>query len=404
MIWSYNAKRILLYLPVILLFFFFAGFYENVNASTLKEAGRFIKEKDAILITDSKGNIIFSKNADQKLVPASTLKIFTSLVSLYYLGEDYRFTTKFYLDKHLNLRIKGYGDPMLTSEEVARLSRTLSDNLPRFNDIIADGSYFAQSLAIPGVGSSLNPYDASNCALSVNFNTVAFRKDKNTYVSDESQTPLLPFVTDSVRKSGLTRGRIRLSNYNNQCTLYAGHLFRYFLQKNMVKTDGIVRTGRAGPGNRLIYKYNSSFSLTHILSDMLKYSNNFIANQLILATGAKVYGAPATLKKGVRAALAYSRDVLNINDFNFVEGSGISRKNLISAKTMMIILKKFEPYYQLMKKSDNIFFKTGTLNGIKTRAGYIKSDMRGMYRFVVFINTLETPIQSVMEHVVELTY
>ena len=54
-----------------------------------------IGNRDALFVTDPYGSIIFSKNADKKLVPASTLKIFTALVALHYLGSDYRFRTEF---------------------------------------------------------------------------------------------------------------------------------------------------------------------------------------------------------------------------------------------------------------------------------------------------------------------
>ena len=98
-------------------------------AQKLPELDRFIGTQDAILVSDPQGQILFSKHAEKKLIPASTLKIFTSLVALHFLGSDYRFPTEFYLDVHSNLNIKGYGDPLLISEVVAKISHIRSSCL-----------------------------------------------------------------------------------------------------------------------------------------------------------------------------------------------------------------------------------------------------------------------------------
>ncbi|MDH3836530.1 MAG: D-alanyl-D-alanine carboxypeptidase, partial [Desulfobacteraceae bacterium] len=105
-----------------------------------------IGDRDAVLVADPKGHIVFSKNVDIQLIPASTLKIFTALVAIHYLGPDYKFFTEFYMDRHSNLKIKGYGDPLLISETVAEmihhLSMGLSGKYSIINDLILDDSYF----------------------------------------------------------------------------------------------------------------------------------------------------------------------------------------------------------------------------------------------------------------------
>ena len=85
-----------------------------------------IGAEDSILVVDPQGSIIIAKNDTQKLIPASILKIFTSLVALHYLGPDHRFQTDFFFDNDANLKIKGYGDPRLTSEIVREISRLLA--------------------------------------------------------------------------------------------------------------------------------------------------------------------------------------------------------------------------------------------------------------------------------------
>ena len=75
--------------------------------------------------------------------------------------------------------------------------------------------------------------------------------------------------------------------------------------------------------------------------------------------------------------------------FCIVEGSGLSRNNQLSARQIDDLLVELKPYKHLFKKVKNnkadIFAKTGTLDGVRTFAGYIK--LRGKdYRFVFMFN------------------
>jgi D-alanyl-D-alanine carboxypeptidase/D-alanyl-D-alanine-endopeptidase (penicillin-binding protein 4) len=137
--------------------------------------------------------------------------------------------------------------------------------------------------------------------------------------------------------------------------------------------------------------------LAQIIAKLLEYSNNFIANQILIALGATRYDPPGTLDKGVQAVLAYLKTELGITDISLVEGSGISRKNRISAKKMLKILKKFESYHFLMRSEGVEFYKTGRLYGVSARAGYIRNNKGELYRFVIFINTPGKSFDPVMK-------
>ncbi|RZB29654.1 MAG: serine-type D-Ala-D-Ala carboxypeptidase/endopeptidase (penicillin-binding protein 4) [Desulfobacteraceae bacterium Eth-SRB1] len=360
-----------------------------------------IGHDDAVLVTDHQGRIIFSKNAEKPLIPASILKILTSLVALHYLGPDYRFTTEFYMDAKTNLKIKGYGDPLLTSESLSEISKAISHSIGglKINDLVLDNSYFIKKIIVPGKTESLEPYDAPNGALCVNFNTVYFKRIKDgSFISAESQTPLLPMALKSIKQAGLDKGRIVFTHAENKMTLYAGHLFHFFLDKEGIKIKGRIRTGKIRK-DKLIYRYTSRFTLKQIISKLLEHSNNFMANQILIATGAKVFGHPGTLDKGVLAALTYAKNVLNIDNIRFVEGSGISRENRISVNNLYKIIEEFEPYRNIMRHSNSEYFKTGTLRGINTRTGYIENKKGELYRFVVILNSPGKSMQNIMKNV-----
>jgi D-alanyl-D-alanine carboxypeptidase/D-alanyl-D-alanine-endopeptidase (penicillin-binding protein 4) len=356
------------------------------------ELKKQIGPTDSVLLAAPNGHLLISNNADRKRVPASTLKVLTALAALHHLGSSFRYPTDFYKDKQNNLIIKGHGDPLLISEEVESICIHLSKRLKTINGVFIDDSYVSQPVRIHGRNSSLEPYDAPNGGVGVNFNTVFFKTENGTVVSGEPQTPLLPLAMLKIRKSGLSEGRITLSHDQGDICNYAGEMFAYFLEKNGVALDGqtsiaMAETLDASPV--LVYRHNSRFNLDMVIQKLLKFSNNYIANQVLLTLGATCRSTPATIDKGVAVLKAYSADHLGIVDIDIVEGSGISRLNRISAIDMLKALAAFRPYFHLLKRKGGQYFKTGTLSGISTRVGYfdVNGDGKALYPFVVFLNT-----------------
>jgi D-alanyl-D-alanine carboxypeptidase/D-alanyl-D-alanine-endopeptidase (penicillin-binding protein 4) len=378
----------------------------SCGATRTEKLISLIGQKDSLLVIDPDGRILISKNETQKRIPASILKIFTSLVALHYLGADYRYQTEFFIDKHSNLKIKGFGDPLLISEVVRNNSRLLAALLGSsfiVNDLVVDDSFFSQPLTIPGVSSSSQPYDAPNGALCVNFNTVFFKHTNSGYVSAESQTPLLPYAEEIISARNLKSGRIVLSHLKSETTVYAGKLFEHFLRQEGIRFSGDVKLGRVIPSqDKLIYRYVSPFTLTQIIAKLLEHSNNFTTNQLLISAGVKAYGPPGNLEKGVAAAVEYASRELQTQNMTIVEGSGISRQNRVSALQMIGILQAFEPNFLLLRQKGRDFYKTGTLHGIHTRAGYIASKNGGRYRYVVMVNTGGKSTQPIMHQLLQL--
>jgi D-alanyl-D-alanine carboxypeptidase/D-alanyl-D-alanine-endopeptidase (penicillin-binding protein 4) len=357
-----------------------------------------IQEKDAVLLTDPRGKILASRNAEKLLVPASTLKILTALVALHYLGEDFRFVTECYSDKDNDLKIKGFGDPLFLSDVMPDFARQVQASIHQYRDLVLDDSAFQQPLRIPGVTETTEPYDAPNGAFCANFNTISFQKTSGgKYVSAEPQTPLVPFAISRIRASGTDSGRIVFSHSHGESVLYAGHLVASFLLQQGVSSSGNIRIGRVEHGDRLLIRYVSPYSLTDVIAKLMEYSNNFIANQLFITAGIQAYGLPGTIDKGIRASREFLRKEMQIETLQLAEGSGISREDRLSAAQMDQLLVRFYPYRRLMRRQGNELFKTGTLNGVRTRAGYIEDGNGGSYRFVVMINTPGKSADPVME-------
>lgn len=361
------------------------------NAADWEKVKSLIGPRDSIMVADPAGRTIIAKHERQKLVPASILKIFTSLGALHYLGSDYRYVTEFFIDQNFNLKIKGYGDPLLISEVVNHISRELAGIIGGaaiINGILVDDSYFNRPLTIPGISASTQPYDAPNGALCVNFNTVFFKRTQSGFASAEAQTPLLPFAEKKIKLLKPKSGRIVLSHVEKENTIYAGQLFRYFLVRHGVQLRGTVKPGQVDKSaDKLIYRYVSRFTLPQIIAKLLEHSNNFTTNQLLISCGIKKFGPPGNLEKGAAALKNFGAHDMQIKEMAIVEGSGISRKNKASANQMLQVLAKFIPHRALMRRQGREYYKTGTLHGINTRAGYIASSNGGFYRYVVMINT-----------------
>ncbi len=356
-------------------------------------------ENGGILVTRN-GAIIYEQNADRQFVPASVQKISTALAGIRILGKEYRFTTRLYVNSDRDLYIQGLADPLLVSEEVARIAATLrSRGLSSIRNIVVDDSGCRLESGTDGATSTLNPYDAQNSCLAVNFNTISVIKGADGSVrSAEEQTPTLPLMRELAQ--GLPPGthRINATASSNQSLRYVGELFGAMCKKQGVTMRGEIIPGPVPEGLKLFYEHGSSKSLDEVLTGLLKYSNNFIANQLFLAMGAKQYGWPATWDKGQRAMTAFYRNELGLSEKDIVirEGSGLSRQNRVTPRAMLAILEAFKPHANLLPFENNCLRKSGTLTGVYGYGGYFAGE-RGLDSFVLMLNQPKNTRDQVLE-------
>jgi D-alanyl-D-alanine carboxypeptidase len=156
-----------------------------------KEKVAALAPSGLVLVMDAEGNELMAQNADKPFVPASVTKIVTAWLAMEVLGGDYRFETRFYLDKDRVLCVRGGGDPFLISEELAPLGRELVAAIGKapITGIVLDASYYPSDLRIPGIEASQEAYDALNSALAVNFNTIAAVRSGKTVRETDPDHP-----------------------------------------------------------------------------------------------------------------------------------------------------------------------------------------------------------------------
>jgi D-alanyl-D-alanine carboxypeptidase/D-alanyl-D-alanine-endopeptidase (penicillin-binding protein 4) len=253
---------------------------------------------------------------------------------------------------------------------------------------VLDASYYPSNLRIPGIEDTDRAYNALNTALAVNFNTVNAVRSGNNVRSAEKQTPITPLAITQFRLRGPNgSGRISLSQEPTVSLQYAGELIAAFIERAGGSVKGKISTGPVPNGLEPVYVHRQSRTLSQILIELLRASNNYIANQVFLEIGGHRHGGPVSLEKSLKVA----NEMLAANglaaDIHLEEGSGISRNNRFTAGGLAKVLALFAPYAGLLRGHDGGTNKTGTLEGVSTLAGYADTSRHGRVRFVISLTS-----------------
>ena len=361
--------------------------FSMVNMAQSQNLTRALKNGGA-LVESEDGEVLFEHRADDRFIPASTIKVVTAAAALHTLGGGYRFITKFYRTPDGCVGIQGSGDPSMTSRELQVIAQHLAAKVKKVACILIDNSYFDISNLMNGRSATSNPYDAVNSAFLVNFNTVAIRVlGAGVVVSGESETPLTEVARN--RGLGLAKGshRVNLGSSVEEGGRNGAQILAHFLKKYNTTVAAPVRFGRIPYNSELLYTYRSVATLADILSSMLDHSTNVTANQIFLAMGAHKLGAPATLEKGKRVLQSFLSKEVGWKGAKVEEGSGLSRSTMVTPREMIQLLRWFGSYRNLLPVEEQSRVKTGTLNGVNTLVGYSTVGNGKLVRFAILVNS-----------------
>lgn len=359
-------------------------------------AGRYLGGADVgvLVVSATDGRVLYERDADRPLVPASNMKIVTSACALSILGPDYQFVTRVATDGersgtivHGNVYVRGSGDPSLVSEELWRLVEAIRmRGIERIaGDLVLDASYFdTVEVASEEAADGDRAYHARTSALALNFNAVAVRVEPGQSVGAPAVVTVSPEVgffdvrTEATTCSGgrgptievrrtfeggrnvvTVTGRIPEDSngmvfYRNveHPTAYFGSAMADFLRRAGIALGGVVRQGRTPPQAVVLVEHESK-PLALIVRDVGKFSNNVIAEQLLKALGAHEYGPPGTTESGVEVVSLYLESVgADSGSFRLVDGSGFSRRNRLSPRTIVRVVRdilgRFETSYEFV--------------------------------------------------------
>jgi D-alanyl-D-alanine carboxypeptidase/D-alanyl-D-alanine-endopeptidase (penicillin-binding protein 4) len=332
---------------------------------------------DASLVVEEGGRLVLAYQPDRPMVPASTMKLLTALAAIDRWGLDHRFHTDFFRSSDGWLWVKGYGDPYLVSEELDLIARALkARGLKAIPGIGTDDSFFSASDEIPGRSDTNNPYDAPVTALAANFNTVSLIRVGGTVRSGEPQTPLTALARQLGASAPAGKQRINLKD-RALALRYFAELLEAKLRGVGISVSGTMRDGSVPSGARLLYRHENTRSLRDILASMLKYSNNFIANDLFLDLADRRHGQPIRVQQAQRRAAAWVKRRFGWHGYRVEDGAGLSRGNRLTARQLLALVNAFTPYRHLLPEHDGmVLAKTGTLTGVSCYAGFFQRNGR----------------------------
>lgn len=390
----------------------YISFKSPFNQENINKLNEWI-DSGALYLLDSKDNVLLDYYSEVPLIPASTLKVITSLAAIHHFGLDYRFKTEFRMDKKGNLYIKGYGDPSLTSENIREIVSNLSDRgVERIRNIYLDGEYFSDFFVVPGNENSYYSYDAKNSALAANYNTIAF---KRTYQgrsfkldSGDEETPFVAFSKVILAKAEEENKRLkRMRSFRiaikeeEDSLLYFGHLFKELCKEEMIQVRGKIEVKQSDLKAKLIYTHLSSKNLGEIIKDLMEFSNNFTANQLLLTLGT-LKEKPAKLENGVNVLRNFIDKNLQLDHIQIREGSGLSYANKVTAREMVEAITHFRPYKELLKDFGyKIKGKSGGLKTTHSLVGFFDSPKYGEVRFAIILNQSSNNKPQIIKMLIE---
>ncbi|RTL55632.1 MAG: D-alanyl-D-alanine carboxypeptidase/D-alanyl-D-alanine-endopeptidase [Rhodocyclaceae bacterium] len=386
-------------------------------------------------------------NAQQAMNPASVMKLVTTSAALETLGPAYTWKTGLLTAAPLNdgvlagdLYLRGSGDPKFTAERLWLLLRQLRNRGVKDieGNLVLDRSAFAPVDAGTAFDDQpLRPYNVIPDALLLNFKAVRLTLSPDPARKVVAVLPeLLPDNLDVVvliklgnngcgdwkdaLRADLTArdNRYRLvltGTYSASCgekiwnlgllphDQYVLGLFRQIWHELGGELRDGVKNGVVPPDARLLAETESP-TLAEVIRDINKYSNNVMARQLFLSLAPQ---PGATTEGAAAAVLAWlAGKGLNFPELVLDNGSGLSRKERIAPINLARLLQKdwesplmpeFVASLPLtavdgtMKKrlgsvavAGHGHIKTGTLEGVKTIAGYVQ-DAAGRTVIVVFL-------------------
>jgi D-alanyl-D-alanine carboxypeptidase/D-alanyl-D-alanine-endopeptidase (penicillin-binding protein 4) len=359
----------------LLLLFFCCTGISNAQSPVLENLT--LTKNDSVLVVTDGDARIFAWQSSKPLIPASLTKLATAYLAIDKWGVDHSFHTDFFIQGE-TLWIKGYGDPFLVSEELDVVATALqaalqAHGITQLTDLNVDNGYFSFA-SVPGRSKVADPYNAPVSAVSANFNTAKLSKKNGVVVSAEPQTPLTNTAKSMAYSLKKSVDRVNLVDSNNAQSNFAELL----LAKLDMPNTAIAINKTLDGSEALLYRHLNTHSLADVLRGTLEFSNNFIANQVFL----KLADSATTDKVSFDASRDYANTALasrfGWQHHSINEGSGLSRKNRLSAEQINDLLKALEPNKALFKnikvssKTVSVYAKTGTLDGVRSYAGYIE--------------------------------
>lgn len=429
-----------------------------VNAVTNRP--QFNRTHWGILVQNqSSPQTLYSQNPTKYFTPASVTKLMTTAATLQALGPNYRLRTSVYGDRNGVVRVVGRGDPSLKNEQLEVLAKQLRQKgVSRINQLIANDGYFKGDAVEPSwmwediqfyygapvnslmlnenaavirlfpqkVGRPLrlkwdNPIDASGWKV-VN-QTVTAAKGTKGYIAIQRDLKGQRLYLKG-RLAEDSRPDITAIAVFDPIQNFLQH-FRQSLRKEGISVTGVYRETNSKSGRELAAVQSPPIS--ELIQETNINSNNLYAEALLKALAVKkpLESNQTTVDAGLEVMKStLARIGVDPTTYKLVDGSGLSRKDLISPQALVQTLQGMakSPYNQAFRASlpvagkngtlkyrfrnmapeGLVQAKTGTMTGVITLAGYVNAPNYGPVVFSIMVNQTEQPIKVVRNAIDEI--
>ena len=340
------------------------------------------------------GEVLYSREADTGLLPASNMKPFTAAAALEVLGPDHTFGTEAVVERRPGrgavpeLYLVGGGDPTLNEEDLDSMAADVAaSGVTSVGELYADDTWFDEARLVDDWWPQDEPYAYS---AQISALTVAHGDRYDTGVTEVTVTPGDAGEAVNV-DPGAAEGYVELDNRavtgpvggGNTLTVdrpegtntivvtgtlpidagplvvlrtvdepaeMAGHLFARALEEHGVEVEGGVARG-AVPQEwhrpRVVAEH-TSMSLEEVLVPLMKFSNNGHSEMLVKSIGRHTAGEGSWRAGLVGIEEALRRMGVGTSDLVLNDGSGLSRGNLVTANAVVDLLTHAQdaPWYQ----------------------------------------------------------
>jgi len=398
--------------------------------------------------------LIFQYNPDKLFVPASNVKVLTSVTALSILKPDYRFKTVFYSGGdvtqgviHGGLYIKGYGDPTLSTqhlETIAEEFKSLGVKEIK-GGITVDDSYFDNIRYGKGWKEKWkgDVFSPPISALSLNYNTFYIK----VYPSKPGRIPIVALEPKGTNVNVINKaittnkgGRLtavwleggktikldgsisrRTPSYTLEITtrnptLYAGSAFKRILDDAGIRVEGYVTVGVVPDWAGVLYTHFSD-PLYLIIAEFNKNSVNIIGENIVKTLGATIIGEPGTWEKGTQVVSNFLHEIGIKDSFEIFDGSGLSLLNRVSPNAITDVLEyaynnqvislKFlnslsiggvdgtlKKRFRRSEVEGRVMAKTGHLSNVNALSGYLFTKSGDVLVFSILANGLGSKATS----------
>jgi D-alanyl-D-alanine carboxypeptidase/D-alanyl-D-alanine-endopeptidase (penicillin-binding protein 4) len=386
----------------------------------------------SLYVTDAEsGKVVFAKNEETGLAPASTQKVITSVTALELLGPAYRFATAVRVENN-ELIITASGDPALGSWRWAStkpdefigsiVSALKSNKITAIKNIRIEAPGFTRA-AIPGgwiwqdIG---NYYGAGAHALNWKenqFDLLLKSGDKpgdKVEILDEGYAAVYNNELKTAARGTGDNAYIYLDNLVDG-TIPAGEKsFRIsgaekdpggqFIAEliSALRKAGISIDNKSGNTSTIpLVKYTSP-SLDSLIYWFNKKSINLYGEALIKAIG-KEKGKEASTDAGLDVLKDFWKEQgLDVTALNMSDGSGLSPQNRVTTRSQVDILRYarqrpwFAKFNDALPEYNNMRMKSGTINRVKGFCGYHTSGGK-TYVFSFLVNNYNGSASSLVQ-------